>query len=101
MWPKTQPIDKPAPAPIPAPPAIEDCFNEASGDTAYATSIFTNAIDVLVEANTSFDAVEMRATSEIDRLVRLRDDAALQRRKNQETMTNLQALVGGGDTPTE
>ncbi len=99
MWPKTQPINKPA-APLPAPPAIEDRFNAASGDTAYATSIFTNAIDVLVEANAAFDDVEMRATSEIDRLVRLRDDAARQRRKNQETISNLQVL-GGGDTPTE
>ncbi len=100
MWPKTQPIDKPAPAPIPAPPAIEDCFNEASGDTAYATSIFTNAIDVLVEANAAFDDVEMRATSEIDRLVHFRDEAALQRRKNQATISNLQALSGAG-TPAE
>ena len=97
MW-KTQPNCKPAPSPSPALPAttpsIEERFNDASADTAYATSTFTNAIDVLVEANAAYDDVEMRATSEIDALVQLRDEAARSRRRNQETISQLQALVG-------
>lgn len=104
MFRKTEPTYIP-PLPPVAPPSIEDRFNGASGDTAYATSIFTDAIGVLEEANEAYDDVEMRASSEIDdverrasseidRLVRLRDEAARQRRKNLETIQNLQALIG-------
>lgn len=78
----------------PLPPTLEEIHAEASGASAYAKGIFQDAVDELVDANSRFDDVEMRATAEIDRLTQLREDAATQRRTNVETITNLQALLG-------
>jgi len=83
-----------APATLPAPPTLEEIHAEASGASAYAKNIFHDAIEELVDANGRFDDVEIRATAEIDRLTQLRADAIEQRRKNVETIANLQALVG-------
>lgn len=77
------------------PPSVEQLFNGASAFTASATLTFRSAIEELEIANEDFDAVEMRTTSDIDRLVKLRQDAADQRRANLATIEKLRDLVGG------
>lgn len=85
----------PAPASVPAgPPPLAQVFNGASGASEYAKGMFQDVIDELVEANARFDEVEIRATSEIDSLTSLRDEATARRRENTTTITNLQALLG-------
>lgn len=88
--PKTVYVEVPAAQP----PTLEDVFNGASASSGYAKSIFQDAVDELVSANSALDDVEMRATSEIDRLTQLRDAATSQRKANVSTIENLQALIG-------
>lgn len=81
------------PAPT-EPPPVEQVYNGASASTAYAWGIFSDAVDELEVANSSFDEVEVRTTAEISRLTNLRQDAADQRRANVTTIENLKALIG-------
>ena len=80
-------------APSP-PPTVEAVYASALASAAWATSVFQEAVDELIQANVDLDDVVLRAQSEIDRLTQLRDEATAQRRANVQTVENLQALIG-------
>ena len=94
MFRSTSPAEVAIPAAAPDPPTVDEVHNAALYASANTRMIFTDLIEDLLEANARFDDVEMRTTAEIDRLTLLRDDAARQRRRNQQTIANLQGLVG-------
>lgn len=78
----------------PQPPSLEEIYGGALASSAYARSTFADAVEELVAANADLDDVEIRTTSEIDRLTQLRDAATAQRRANVATIEKLQALIG-------
>lgn len=88
------------PAPSPAPPApagpppIAEVLGGALAESAYARSIFSDAVDALIGANLALDDVEMRTSSEIDRLTQQQEEATRQRRENLATIEKLSALIG-------
>lgn len=91
LFSNTPPAAPPAP---PAPPTLEDVYAGAAASAAYAKGVFQDAVDELIAANDALDDVVLRATSEIDRLARLRDEALADRRANAVTVENLQHLIG-------
>ncbi len=89
---KSQPV--PTEIPTPTPPSLEDLHLQAGDASFQARYTFQGIITNLVDANARYDDVEVRASSEIDRLTRLREDAVYQRRINTETLAKLQDLIG-------
>lgn len=84
------PMSKPAETP----PSVEQVHNVASANSEFALSSFTGIVADLEDANTDFDAVEMRTSAEIAHLTELRDQARAQRRANLATIEAVNGLLG-------